>query len=52
MATYSLKQLWIKACEHDGIEPNSVFAVFSKKNPWAKKYSTLAYLQTLYAQQN
>ena len=37
MATYNLKQLWTKACEHDGIEPSSTFVVFSKANPWAKE---------------
>jgi len=44
MATYTLKDLWIKACEQDGIEPSSKFVVFSKDNRWAKKYNTLALL--------
>ena len=44
MATYTFKQLWIKACEHDGIEPTSKFVIFTKDNPWAKKYNTLAVL--------
>lgn len=44
MATYTFKQLWVKACEHDGIEPTSKFVVFTKDNPWAKKYNTLACL--------
>lgn len=52
MATYNLKQLWIKACEFDGIETTAVFAVFSKANPWAKKYSNLAYFISLHQQQN
>lgn len=41
MARYNLKQLWTKACEHDGIEPSNTFVVFSKANPWAKKYNKL-----------
>jgi hypothetical protein len=41
---HTLKQLWIKACEHDSIEPSSKFVVFSKDNRWAKKYNTLALL--------
>lgn len=44
MATYTLKDLWIKACKHDGIEPSSKFVVFSKDNPWAKKYNRFALL--------
>ena len=52
MATYNLKQLWAKACEHDGIEASSTFVVFSKTNPWAKKYNNLAYYISLYQQQN
>ncbi len=44
MATYTLKDLWIKACEADGIDPDSKFVVFSKDNRWAKKYNTLALL--------
>ena len=44
MATYTLKDLWIKACEQDGIEPSSKFVVFSKDNRWANKYNTLALL--------
>ena len=50
METYSLKQLWIKACEYDSIEPESKFVVFSTANPWAKKYNTLACLITQDAQ--
>jgi len=44
MATYTLKDLWIKACEADGIDPHSKFVIFSKDNRWAKKYNTLACL--------
>jgi len=40
----NLTQLWNKACEFDRISPNSKFVVFSAKNPWAKKYNTLAVL--------
>jgi hypothetical protein len=44
MTTYTLRDLWIKACELDGIDPTSKFVVFSKDNRWAKKYNTLALL--------
>ena len=43
--TYTLKDLWNKACEHDGIEANSKFVVFSKDNPWMAKYNTLLNLR-------
>jgi hypothetical protein len=52
MATYNLKQLWAKACEHDGIEPTSMFVVFSKDNKWAEKYNNLAYVIQLHREQN
>ena len=54
MATYSysLKQLWTKACEQDGIDPDSKFVVFSKDNKWAEKYNNLAYVMQLYREQN
>lgn len=35
----TVKQLWVKACEFDGIDPTSKFVVFSDSNPWAKKYN-------------
>ena len=41
---YTVKQLWNKACEHDGISPNALFVVFSESNPWAKKYNQLLLL--------
>ena len=41
MATYTLKDLWRKACEHDGIDPTSKFVVFSKDNPWIAKHNRL-----------
>ncbi len=43
--TYTARELWDKACEHDGIQPNSKFVVFSDANPWMKKYNTLMLLQ-------
>ena len=52
MATYTLKDLWIKACEQDGIEPSSKFVVFSKDNRWAKKYNNFVYFTQLYREQN
>ena len=42
MTTYTLEDLWNKACEFDSINPtDSHFVVFSDDNPWAKKYNTL-----------
>jgi hypothetical protein len=41
VATYTLKDLWRKACEHDGIDPTSKFVVFSKDNPWIVRYNNL-----------
>lgn len=52
MATYTLKELWTKACKHDGVDPASTFVVFSKDNPWAKKYNNLAYVIARYREQN
>lgn len=46
MERYTLKDLWIKACEFDGIAPNSKFVVWSKENHWARKYNTLLFLRT------
>ena len=28
-------EMWILACEHDGIDPSSMFVVFSDDNPYA-----------------
>lgn len=33
------KDLWNKACDHDGIDRDAKFVVFSKDNPWAKRYN-------------
>lgn len=52
MTTYNLKQLWVKACELDGIDPSSKFVVFSQGNRWAKKYNDLAYAIQLFREQN
>ncbi len=30
----TVRQLWERACEHDGIPPDSVFVVFSDNNPY------------------
>lgn len=38
--TMTIKELWNKACDHDGIARNSKFVVFSADNPWAKRYNT------------
>ncbi len=32
------KELWIKACEYEKIDPKSSFVVFSKNNPFTKEY--------------
>ena len=46
--SYTLRDLWVKACEYDKIDPNSKFVVFSKDNPWAKKYNKFACLISQY----
>jgi hypothetical protein len=43
--TYTLRDLWVKACQHDGIDPEGKFVVFSIDNPWMAKYSTLMALR-------
>lgn len=45
-----LKDLWNKACDHDGIERTSKFVVFSNTNPWAKRYNAAIRLALTYAQ--
>jgi hypothetical protein len=37
-----LSKLWIEAAAHDGIDPTSMFIVFSKSNPFIVKYNALA----------
>lgn len=39
--TYTLKELWAKACAHDAIPASSKFVVFSKDNPWIMRYNNL-----------
>lgn len=34
-----LKEIWIKACEWDSINPDAKFVVFSDENPWAARYN-------------
>jgi hypothetical protein len=43
--TYTLKELWDKACEHDSITVASKFIVFSKDNPWMAQYNRLMALR-------
>lgn len=31
----SYREKWLKACEHDGIDPKAMFVVFSDDNPYA-----------------
>jgi hypothetical protein len=33
-----LTDMWRKACEHDGIDPDADSVVFSKNNPWEERY--------------
>lgn len=49
---WTVKELWTKACEYDGFPADTKFAVFSPKNPWAKKYSFAAYCLARYREQN
>lgn len=39
MEVYTIKELWVLACEFDGIEPGAKFVVWSDKNPYARKYN-------------
>jgi hypothetical protein len=34
-----MKALWNKACEFDNVPANSMFVVFSPKNPWMVEYN-------------
>ena len=36
----TVRHLWRKCCEFDGIEPVSSFVVFSDANPYVKFYNT------------
>ena len=33
---HTVRQLWCKMCEHDGIEPNASFVIFSDDNPYQR----------------
>ena len=35
----AVKQSWLKACEHDGIDPTAAFIVFSDNNPFMPFYN-------------
>lgn len=35
----NVRSLWVKMCKHDGIEPDAMFVVFSKENPYAVDYN-------------
>jgi len=35
IAVLTPRECWIKACEYDGIDPRSMFVVFSEGNPYA-----------------
>ena len=37
----NLIEQWRKACEHEGIDPTSMFVVFSDDNPYIKEYNRL-----------
>ena len=34
----SIKMLWVKACEHDSIDPEAKFVVLSNDNPYWERY--------------
>ncbi len=36
---FKIKELWKKACKHDGINPAAKFVVFSLSNPFIQKYN-------------
>ncbi len=46
----TVRQLWAKCCEHDGIEPSAKFVVWSDDNPYVKFYNQ-AYRQLQEARQ-
>jgi hypothetical protein len=35
---FAVGAAWKKACEHDGIDPKTSFAVFSERNPFNRFY--------------
>ena len=35
----AIRQLWVKMCEHDGIDPNASFVLFSDDNPYTPFYN-------------
>ena len=35
----AVRQLWVKMCEHDGIDPGAMFIVFSDDNPYTPFYN-------------
>ena len=37
----AIREQWAKACEHDGIPPDSHFVVFSDDNPHIKRHRNL-----------
>lgn len=42
----AVRQLWLKACEHDGVPSDSQFVVFNDDNPYMPFYnSALAQLR-------
>ena len=34
-----IKALWVKMCNHDGIDEDESFCCFSLNNPFAKEYN-------------
>ena len=43
---YNIKELWRKACKHDGIPEDSSFVVFSEDNPYLTDYNKAATIVT------
>jgi len=48
MASYTISELWQKACEYDGIPIDAKFVVFSDDNPWQKQYNKAMTLYIAY----
>ena len=36
----TVRALWLKMCKHDGIDPKSLFVVFSTTNPHSASYNS------------
>ena len=43
-----IKDAWQKACEYDGIDPHSMFVIFSADNPFVEAYNKMIEEMTRY----